>query len=179
MPLLDGAFPTNTNTHIFSSHLWRAFFSSIYYTKLQSKFRTVPVNKTDERLFWFQIEVCEIVFFPSPLPPRPHWMKYCSESVLRRTDQGAIYSYIQPYKSKYTCIWLYTGPTLCQTCAGLARELYMAIFIHTQVNIALYGYRQDLPDTLSVLRRTDQGAIQSYIHPYTRFTTQNGIPKTS
>ena len=57
--------------------------------------------------------------------------------------------------------------TPCQSCAGLTRELYMAIFIHIQVNIALYGYRQDLPDTLSVLRRTDQGAIYGYINPYT------------
>ena len=39
----------------------------------------------------------------------------------------------------------------------------MAIFIHVQVNIALYGYRQDLPDTLEVLRRTDQGAILIHI----------------
>ena len=69
--------------------------------------------------------------------------------------------------------------TPCQSCAGLTKELYMAIFIHIQVNIALYGYRQDLPYTLSILRRTDQGAIQSYIHPYTCFTTQNGIPKAS
>ena len=39
----------------------------------------------------------------------------------------------------------------------------MAIFIHIQVNIVLYGYRQDLPDTLSVLRRTDQGVILIHI----------------
>ena len=38
-------------------------------------------------------------------------MKYCSESVLRRIDQGAIYSYMQPCKSKYTWIWLYTAPS--------------------------------------------------------------------
>ena len=83
---------------------------SFALSKLQSKFRTVPVNNIGDRLLWFQIEVCEIVFFP-PLPPRPHWMKYCSESVLRRTDQGAIWSYIHPYTGKYSSIWLYTGPS--------------------------------------------------------------------
>ena len=37
--------------------------------------------------------------------------------------------------------------TPCQSCAGLTRELYMAIFIHIQVNMALFGYTQDLPVT--------------------------------
>ena len=49
-----------------------------------------------------------------------------------------------------------TFQTPCQSCAGLTRELYRAIFIHIQVNIALYGYTQDLPDTLSVLRRVQR-----------------------
>ena len=59
-----------------------------------------------------------------------------------------------------------TFQTPCQSCAGLTRELNIALYSHIQVNKAVYGYVQDLPDTFLVLRRIDQGAIYSYIQPY-------------
>ena len=51
----------------------------------------------------------------------------------------------------------------CQSCAGLTRELNIALYSHIQVNKAVYGYVQDRPDTFLVLRRIDQGAIYSYM----------------
>ena len=46
----------------------------------------------------------------------------------------------------------------------MTRELNIALYSHIQVNKAVYGYVQDLPDTLLVLRRIDQGAIAIFIH---------------
>ncbi len=78
-------------------------------------------------------------------------MKYCSESALRRTDQGAIYSYMKVSVPVYSYI-----QDLPDTLLILRRTDQGAILIHMQVNIALYGYTQDLPDTSLLLRRTDK-----------------------
>ena len=42
----------------------------IVIIQVAKQVRTVPVNKCGDRLIWFQVEVCEIVFFPPP-PPTP------------------------------------------------------------------------------------------------------------
>ena len=40
-------------------------------SKLQSKFRTVPVNKCRAQLIWFQGELCETLFLSPPPPQSP------------------------------------------------------------------------------------------------------------
>ena len=46
---------------------------SLYlFIQVAKQVRTVPVNKCGDRLIWFQVEVCEIVFFPPPTPLNQH-----------------------------------------------------------------------------------------------------------